>query len=743
MEKLWDSLYPMMRDGFSTSIQEKLKIRIREEKWEQPDPKDSEQKYKDATEIIICDGNIIQVSQSLYDALLQLRKRLAQEYWIDALCINQRDDKEKSSQVQMMGQIYRKAKLVLVWLGTVPTSLSVGYGDIESSWQRLFSDELPEGMNKDREFRDTTSEIRWWRSGLMDYLTICHLITRRYFQRTWVVQEIALSKNVTFLLGKHYFGPETFFKVAEHLRSPEPKSTRRGFADFFFFGNPVPGQAAQFASLPLPHPSQTVETDRTGTWSLHDWLETCIGRKASNDMDLAFAGLALVRPELLHIRQSLQSSEASRPPLPPRPLPPPRSAVNSSPPPLPPRSGAQAVAQGHRQAARSPGDVELWPRLRADYAASRREVLVNLAACVLSGPDPISLLSLSSQYRARSKLASSSGYNRNLAPSWVPALAPWSRKQRKLKSLGDYGVDHSAATDVQNDFRISSDGSKLLLGATRLGIVQDKLVPPRIDSSPESSPSPGVYDCHSKTLQLLRKLSLLSMTYRDTDRSHLAAFVSASTWGLHGRDQLALQDAIQGFFLALDSDFDVAMEIPYERLQEASAVTSVKRVKEELREAYEVLKKVYPDVARSKRKAQSPYSKNVIRQLNLYSSSSKLESVKQQRLFTTDTGYIGQTMTGVKSGDEVVLVHGASVPYIFRRVEDAIRTEIEVLRSDMEGSAPSSPKIQRRQKMIGDLEGQLGTRNGWVVVGEAYIEGVMNGEAVGECIKRGERFSLV
>ena len=37
--------------------------------------------------------------------------------WIDSICINQADEAEKSGQVQMMGDIYRRARRVIIWLG--------------------------------------------------------------------------------------------------------------------------------------------------------------------------------------------------------------------------------------------------------------------------------------------------------------------------------------------------------------------------------------------------------------------------------------------------------------------------------------------------------------------------------------------------------------------------------------------------------------------------------------------------
>ena len=37
--------------------------------------------------------------------------------WIDSICINQSDIQERNQQVQLMGQIYRRASTVLIWLG--------------------------------------------------------------------------------------------------------------------------------------------------------------------------------------------------------------------------------------------------------------------------------------------------------------------------------------------------------------------------------------------------------------------------------------------------------------------------------------------------------------------------------------------------------------------------------------------------------------------------------------------------
>jgi hypothetical protein len=71
-----------------------------------------------AQEEIICHGRKRKVTRNLYEALESLRytdrRRLL---WVDAVCIDQHNDKEKSGQVRMMGQIYARSSRVLVWLG--------------------------------------------------------------------------------------------------------------------------------------------------------------------------------------------------------------------------------------------------------------------------------------------------------------------------------------------------------------------------------------------------------------------------------------------------------------------------------------------------------------------------------------------------------------------------------------------------------------------------------------------------
>lgn len=59
----------------------------------------------------------IPITRNLFEALRRLQLNAPRTLWIDALCINQNDLTEKASQVARMGQIYRNASAVIVWLG--------------------------------------------------------------------------------------------------------------------------------------------------------------------------------------------------------------------------------------------------------------------------------------------------------------------------------------------------------------------------------------------------------------------------------------------------------------------------------------------------------------------------------------------------------------------------------------------------------------------------------------------------
>jgi hypothetical protein len=71
---------------------------------------------------IMLNNTVFPVTVNLEGALRHLRELHKADrddfvLWIDALCINQGDVKERTSQVQMMGKIYAQSEEVVVYLG--------------------------------------------------------------------------------------------------------------------------------------------------------------------------------------------------------------------------------------------------------------------------------------------------------------------------------------------------------------------------------------------------------------------------------------------------------------------------------------------------------------------------------------------------------------------------------------------------------------------------------------------------
>jgi hypothetical protein len=67
---------------------------------------------------IICNGVALSVTENCYSALQHLHAANGTfDTWVDAICINQKDQDEKMHQINLMGDIYSQAGITYVWLG--------------------------------------------------------------------------------------------------------------------------------------------------------------------------------------------------------------------------------------------------------------------------------------------------------------------------------------------------------------------------------------------------------------------------------------------------------------------------------------------------------------------------------------------------------------------------------------------------------------------------------------------------
>jgi hypothetical protein len=139
---------------------------------------------------IILNGHILHIGENLMDALRRLRhKTEPQIWWVDAICIDQMDNSDRSFQVQYMRQVYEKAKQVVVWLGE---EMDLTGTAIETfKW-------IGQHVNTAR-----TSEDRQLRTP--EILGCSQLLVHSWWERVWIIQEVSLSGNVNVQCGGYNF----------------------------------------------------------------------------------------------------------------------------------------------------------------------------------------------------------------------------------------------------------------------------------------------------------------------------------------------------------------------------------------------------------------------------------------------------------------------------------------------------------------------------------------------------------
>jgi hypothetical protein len=156
------------------------------------------------TDNILVDDQEFPINTNLFEALKALRKPdELRILWVDAICIDQANLLERSSQVAIMGRIYRQAATVIAWLGPEPDERKIVF----------------ETLNGDRKMSEDFFPAL---TGVMDNV---------YFRRAWIVQEMTLAQNVVLQYGtstcpltnlEHYLSPDE--QMSEHARSDEDQA---------------------------------------------------------------------------------------------------------------------------------------------------------------------------------------------------------------------------------------------------------------------------------------------------------------------------------------------------------------------------------------------------------------------------------------------------------------------------------------------------------------------------------------
>lgn len=106
-------------------------------------------------------------------------------FWIDAVCINQKDSLEKKSQVSMMSEIYARAHKTILWLGKS--------GDNSDTVMDFLADVEVRGQGYFDSY-DSTDESPLWQD-------LRNFLSRPWWSRLWVIQEAMISQRPIMKCG--------------------------------------------------------------------------------------------------------------------------------------------------------------------------------------------------------------------------------------------------------------------------------------------------------------------------------------------------------------------------------------------------------------------------------------------------------------------------------------------------------------------------------------------------------------
>ncbi|MCJ1356463.1 MAG: hypothetical protein MMC33_006458 [Icmadophila ericetorum] len=181
---------------------------------------------------IQCDGKALEVRNNLFMALRRLRQpNTTRRLWIDAVCIDQGNEDERNNQVAQMAKIYRGATQVVIWTGEDSTSqdgfLTMSFiqqaariyenGQLRSKIESLIkeldllcrqvfgtSPERYDGRPKGSEF------LTWFPDDPAEPEQLQTFLSRPWFSRRWVIQEMFNARKGILMCGKHVADWDTF-----------------------------------------------------------------------------------------------------------------------------------------------------------------------------------------------------------------------------------------------------------------------------------------------------------------------------------------------------------------------------------------------------------------------------------------------------------------------------------------------------------------------------------------------------
>lgn len=250
---------------------------------------------------IVINGCELLITTNLERFLQRLRRADEMRVlWADAICIDQTNVEERSSQVNLMADIYRSAEKVLIWLGEEDEHTGTAFTTVKklSVWAALQDgDTIAELAAEDSDFArpGVIASLKFEFSDLtMEQINAIQstFFERSWWTRIWTVQEATLSREAALMCGSFILPWSVGFLLLEsYLERPRndlnTAPSKVAVADLAY------NALTPWTNL---HLMRSLESDRRG---LHQIWHTIIAssyrpRRCTDPRDLLYGILSLV-----------------------------------------------------------------------------------------------------------------------------------------------------------------------------------------------------------------------------------------------------------------------------------------------------------------------------------------------------------------------------------------------------------------------------------------------------------------
>lgn len=235
------------------------------------------------TRSIEVEGRSVPITANLHSALRHLRLQDQERIlWVDALCINQSDLRERMHQVSRMSYIYGQASQVVVWLGE-------GWHGSDMAMEFLRRLGEDETLHLDPLLNPSVS-VNGRNLGSTELCGhLIRLFDLPWWKRTWTVQEFVLAQGLVFQCSRSLVTRDAMYMARENFWSHKDRCCPQNELDYPHpeLGLSVAGSFVQPARLDF------INKTRDYSYSVLGAMASFCNREVTDPRDRVYGMLGL------------------------------------------------------------------------------------------------------------------------------------------------------------------------------------------------------------------------------------------------------------------------------------------------------------------------------------------------------------------------------------------------------------------------------------------------------------------